>query len=105
MSPGTIMNNPPVPAKPGDKPEKTLPSEEFEQFIKDISLADQKPAILKVIKPYADDFIPKAFDSKLPQLLTSLYSPEALHLDYLSLLTQCETAYHTIKVYHIQVPM
>ena len=54
-----------------------------------------------MIKPYANDFIPKAFDSKLPQLLTSLYSPEALHQDYLSLLTQCETPYHIIKVYHI----
>ena len=47
MSPGTIMNNPPVPAKPGDKPERTLPSEEFEQFIKDISLAARNRGFLK----------------------------------------------------------
>ena len=93
------MNKPPAPAtKPSDKPERMLPADEFNQFIKDISQADQKPGILKVIKPYADDFIPKAFDSKLPQLITSLYSSEALHQDYPTILTQCETAFHTIKV-------
>ena len=45
--------------------------------------------------------MPKVFDCKLPQLLTSLYSPEALHYDYLTLLNECEAAFLTIKVLNI----
>ena len=79
-----------MPAKPSDRPERLLPPEEYEQCVKNIyiSHAHQKPGVLKVTKPYADDFNPKAFYSKLPQLLTSFCSSEALHQGYLTIFTQ-----------------
>ena len=89
VNPVSIMNRPLVPAKPSDKPERMLPPEEFEQFFKIyISHAHQKLGILKVTKPYADDFNPKAFNFKLPQLLTSFYSSEVLYQGYLTIFTQ-----------------
>ena len=77
----------------------TPPSEaQIDAFFKQVNMADKKPAILTVTQPYAKEFIPKLCTSTLPMPLTELYSQEALHMDYLSLLDTCESTFQSIKV-------
>ena len=75
------------------------PSEaDLDTFFKTINGAKHKPGILKVVPPYADQFVPLSFTSLLPPLLTDLYEPEYLQMDYLSLLQKCEDIVKTLKV-------
>ena len=54
-----------------------------------LNTAQNKPAILKAIPEYADQFIPNCSKKVLLPPLTQLYRPEYLKLDYLSLLNVC----------------
>ena len=67
-------------------------------FLEELNKAKQKPAIFKISQPYAQEFIPKCVGSTLPLPMMELYNPEALHMDYLSLLTACESTFDTIRV-------
>lgn len=67
-------------------------------FIQEINMAEKKPAILKIIQPYAQDFIPKSCSPALPLPMMELYNPEALHMGYLTLLEECESTFQSIKV-------
>ncbi len=49
-------------------------------------MAKKKPSILRIIDPYAREFIPKLSDSTLPQPLSNLYDPSTLHAGYLALI-------------------
>lgn len=53
------------------------------------NMAEKKPAILKIIQPYAQRFT-------LPLPMLELYNPEALHMGYLSLLKAFESAFQSI---------
>ena len=64
-------------------------TEECDKFFAVLNTAQNKPAILKVIPEYADQFIPNYSKKVLPPPLTQLYRPEYLQLDYLSLLNVC----------------
>eukprot|EP00731_Ephydatia_muelleri_P019758 Em0012g583a len=80
------------------------PSEaDLDTFFKTINGAKHKPGILKVVPPYADQFVPLSFTSLLPPLLTDLYEPEYLQMDYLSLLQKCEDIVKTLKVSNKQI--
>jgi len=61
-------------------------------------MAENKPAILKITQPYAQEFIPKLCCSALPTPMMELYNPEALHMSYLTLLETCESAFQSITV-------
>ena len=78
---------------------ESLPEDQFKLFLDYISGSVHKPGLLKITTPFAEQFVPRACDSSLPHSLSSLYSPNALHLDYLSLLQECEMVFSTIKVY------
>lgn len=67
-------------------------------FFQEINMAEKKPAILKIVQPYAHEFIPKICCSTLPLPMTELYNPEALHMGYLSLIETCESAFQSITV-------
>ena len=61
-------------------------------------MAEKKHAMLKIVHPYAKEFILKLCSSTLPLPMMELYNPEALHMDYLSLLEACELAFPSITV-------
>ena len=63
-----------------------------------ISMAKCKPAILKITPPYSGEFIPTICKDSFPKPISELYNPEALHMDYLSLLNECETMFESLKV-------
>ena len=67
-------------------------------FFQEINMAENKPAILKITQPYAQEFIPKLCCSALPTPMMELYNPEALHMSYLTLLETCESAFQSITV-------
>ena len=67
-------------------------------FYQEIIMAEKKPTMLKIIHPYAQEFIPKLCSSTLPLPMLELYNPEALHMNYLSLLEACELAFQSITV-------
>lgn len=50
------------------------------QFFTKLNGATIKPAILKIIQPYAEQFIPKSSTPTLPVLLSEYYNPEALQI-------------------------
>ena len=93
MEEGTLST-----VQPRRKVTPPLSSEELTTFFEEISETKQKPAILKIIEPYSQQFIPKSASSILPLPMMELYNPEALHMDYLTLLKTCETTFETIKV-------
>ena len=55
-------------------------------FFAKLDSAPKKPAILKIVEPYSEQFIPKLCNVALPKPLTELYNPDSLHLEYLSFL-------------------
>lgn len=77
-------------------PEPT--TEEIEVFYSAINRASKKPAILKVTMPYAKSFVPKLCLSEFPKPLLELYNPEALKMNYLELLSECEKIFSSINV-------
>lgn len=68
-------------------------------FFQEVSMAEKKTAILKIIPPYAQELIPKLCSSTLPLPMMELYNPQALHMGYLTLLEACESAFHAIQVW------
>lgn len=75
----------------------TLDSEQ-QMFFKQINRAKNKPAILKIINPYADNFIPTPCLPSFPKPLTDLYNPAALQMEYLDLIHECEQLFLTLQV-------
>ena len=72
-------------------------TEECDKFFAVLNTAQNKPAILKVIPEYADQFIPNCSKKVLLPPLTQLYWSEYLQLDYLSLLNDCEEVTRNMK--------
>lgn len=97
-----ICLNPDIPAPASTSNTKSsikpLMSEELDGFFAKISKADKKPAILKIVQPYAEEFIPRLSSALLPIPMMDLYNPELLHADYLSLLNECEAQFECLKV-------
>ncbi len=77
---------------------KSPSSEELDGFFSKISKAEKKPAILKIVGPYAEEFIPRLNSASLPSPMMDLYNPELLHSDYLSLLNECEAIASDLSV-------
>ena len=71
---------------------------EINTFYGILNSANKKPAILKIIQPYAESFIPKLSKAQFPKPITELYDPEALKMDYIELLTECERVFDLISV-------
>lgn len=77
-------------------PEPT--KEEMDRFYRDMNRAKKKPAILKIIQPYAQEFIPKMSQEQFPRPFGELYDPEALKMTYTKLLDECERVFKSIVV-------
>ena len=80
---------------------KHVPSpttEEFHSFFMKLNQAKIKPAILRIIPPYADNFIPKLSTECFPRPIPDHYNPDMLHVDYIGLVDECERVFDSIKV-------
>ena len=68
------------------------PSEqEVEELFASLSKCKTKPAILSLVAPYADNYVPKSLNENLPPCLSQLYNPDAILMNYGELLKHCET--------------
>ena len=63
---------------------------EMEQFFNNLSLCGTKPAILSLVSPHSDTYVPKVSLPTFPQPLTSLRNPGNCKLNYLDLLEACD---------------
>ena len=59
---------------------------EMSQFFD--SLGDAKPAVLAVVSPYCDAYVPLSLAPELPMVFSDLYRTEYLSLDYHELLAR-----------------
>ncbi len=62
--------------------------EEMKAFYNSLAAISSKPAILALIDPYSDNYIPKPLNEGLPIVLTDLYKQEYLQLNYSELLVK-----------------
>ena len=67
-------------------------------FFKSISEAKSKPAILKIVEPYSESFVPQASLPCFPKPISELYDPETLKLPYNDLLKRCKETYNLVQV-------
>ena len=75
------------------------PSEEdIDAFYSALSKATDKPAILKITKPYFKEFIPKLSLSEFPMPITEAYNPATLTMNYHELLKESEKVFESLKV-------
>ena len=74
---------------------------EMNSFYECLDGAKKKPAILKIIQPYANSFVPKVLSAELPKPISSFYNPDALKMDYIELLAECERLFNMISVTEI----
>jgi hypothetical protein len=70
-----------------------------------ISTAKNKPAILRVIPPYSNEFIPKYSTGLFPKPITELYNPDMLHENYVTLIKECEKLFNSVKITPEQVAL
>ena len=54
-----------------------------------MSLCNSKPAILSIIPPYDDIYIPKQLNDLLPKMLSDVYDMNLLNMIYLEVCEHC----------------
>ena len=57
-----------------------------------------KPVILRLIKEHVQAFIPQNNNNKYPLVMSNLYNPDDLQMDYVTLLEKCEEAFNALTV-------
>ena len=67
--------------------------EEQQKFYCTLNDASIKPAILRIVLPFAETLAPKVTLPDYPKPITELYNPSAQLLTYPELLTECERVY------------
>ena len=78
---------------------RVSPSEnEMDTFFQKISKGKERPAILKITMPYAQEYIPRLSDTRFPLPITELYNPKMLDSDYIQLLSECEKVFQELKI-------
>ncbi len=83
-------------------PKKKRPNEYtvgFDKFLEELANCSSKPAILSLISPYSESFVPKSLSSDLPNL-AKLYNPDYVKLDYQALLKKASEV--TVEVSELQ---
>ena len=78
-----------------EKPDKTNSVElnvmEVKKFFENLSLCPSKPAILSIIPPYDDKYVPSTLIDTYPKVMSDLYCAELLNLNYIELCKYCES--------------
>ncbi|XP_019858639.1 PREDICTED: uncharacterized protein LOC109586852 [Amphimedon queenslandica] len=70
----------------------------MDSFLQKISKGKERPAILKITMPYAEEFIPRLSDTRFPSPITELYNPKMLDSDYIELLSECDKVFQELKI-------
>lgn len=65
-------------------------SDELSSLFSALSATGSKSAILSLIEPYSDSFVPKVIGENFPPVLTELRNDEAVHMDYSDILSMCK---------------
>uniref|UniRef100_A0A3Q1ED01 YqaJ viral recombinase domain-containing protein n=1 Tax=Acanthochromis polyacanthus TaxID=80966 RepID=A0A3Q1ED01_9TELE len=65
-------------------------SDEISSLFIALHNSGSKPAILSLIEPYSDSFVPKVTGENIPPVLTELRKDEAILMDYKDLLAMCK---------------
>ena len=60
-----------------------------------------KPAVLAIVPPYSESYIPATLDQDLPMVLSDLYEKECLSLGYMNLLQRANDIKLTITVVQV----
>ena len=63
---------------------------EVVSFFENLSKCGSKPAILSLVHPYSDNYVPKAVQPSFPRPLPELYDVKYLKYSYTELLAACE---------------
>ena len=71
-------------------------SSELDNFFTKLSQCSTKPAILSIVTPYSDSYIPKTIQPTFPKPLQQLYDEKYLDCNYLELLAVCEQVEITV---------
>ena len=74
------------------------PEDDQEKLFAKLNTAKNKPAILKIVHPYLEQFIPKTLQPSFPKLIGDLYNPSTIEMKYPQLLKDCETAFNSYKI-------
>ena len=76
-----------LPHSPTPGPDVAAPDdEEMKGFYSSLALCSSKPAILSLVEPYSNNYVPKSLNSKLPMCLSQLFRQECLCMNYGELL-------------------
>lgn len=70
---------------------KSPDSCELRSLFQTLSECGTKPAVLSVVFPYANNYTPKSSQSCFPQPLQTLFHQKYFKMDYIALLSACET--------------
>jgi len=65
--------------------------DELDQLFDAMSLAGTRPAILSLVDPYSDNYVPKSSQSVFPKPLNFLHDESYVQLEYHDLLQVCES--------------
>ena len=94
-------NSDPPSQKSSYKKEKVIPKPskgELQSFFTNLSKCNSKPALLSIVQPFSDNYIPQQSAKELPPLLTELTDPSAFGLPFNELLQTCSKVKAKIKV-------
>ena len=58
-------------------------------FFEELSLCGSKPAILSLVAPYDDNYMPKSLKENVPPMVKTLFNSNLLRLDQHSILNYC----------------
>ena len=87
----TTTNGGTMQAKVGVQSIKLPTYDEMDCFYKCLSRSKSKPAILSLVEPYSDNYVPSSSLPGFPLPLTTLHKLEYESLSYTDLLEACET--------------
>lgn len=71
--------------------------DELSTLFQAINTCATKPAILSIIEPFCEDYIPKPVTPSFPQVLNDLYDPTCVKRNFTELLGHCETVKITVS--------
>ena len=97
--PNTSKTYAPGPEKKIKEVPSSTPTEiELQYFFCKLNLSKIKPAILSLVPPYNVQYKPKSIQDVYPQVLSELYEPECISLNYRGLLVKSKELTFTVSV-------
>ena len=97
--PNTSKTYVPGPEKQIKEVPSSTPTEiEHQDFFCKLNLSKSKPAILSLVPPYNVQYKPKCIQEIYPQVLSELYEPECISLNYRELLVKSKELTFTVSM-------